>query len=52
MARVLEGLELGDLPDGTLARRWLRSSDIDGIPLVNEDLRRLLRAALDAAATA
>jgi len=42
-----EGMTLGERPARTNERRWLRKHDIDGVPLVNEALRALLRAALE-----
>jgi ADP-ribose pyrophosphatase YjhB (NUDIX family) len=41
---------LGDLPNRTRERRWLGSAAVDDVPLVSEDLRALLRRALDAGA--
>ncbi len=38
---------LGDLPKRPRERRWLRGDEVDDVPLVSEDLRALLRAALD-----
>ncbi|MBI5549543.1 MAG: NUDIX domain-containing protein [Deltaproteobacteria bacterium] len=44
---VPEGeLRVGNSPNRTLERVWLRSESVESIPLVNEDLRPLLRAAL------
>jgi ADP-ribose pyrophosphatase YjhB (NUDIX family) len=40
-------LTLGELPARTRERRWLRKEDLDGVPLVNEELRLLLRTALN-----
>lgn len=39
---------LGERPARTHERRWLRRSEVDGVPLVSEELRPLLHAALDA----
>ncbi len=39
---------LGDLPSRTRERRWLRATEVNDVPLVSEDLRALLREALDA----
>lgn len=41
---------LGDLPERTWERRWLRAAEVDDVPLVSEDLRALVRKALEAAA--
>ncbi|HVY28334.1 MAG TPA: NUDIX domain-containing protein [Polyangiaceae bacterium] len=38
---------LGHLPKRTRERRWLRPQEVDDVPLVNESLRPLLRAALE-----
>jgi 8-oxo-dGTP pyrophosphatase MutT (NUDIX family) len=38
---------LGKPPAGTLERRWLCRAELDGLPLVNEELRAILRSALD-----
>jgi 8-oxo-dGTP pyrophosphatase MutT (NUDIX family) len=46
-ARALGPLELGELPEKTLERRWLRRAEIAGVALVNEDLRAVLYSALD-----
>jgi 8-oxo-dGTP pyrophosphatase MutT (NUDIX family) len=40
--------ELGELPQRTRERRWLGSTELAAVPLVNEDLRPLLAAALRA----
>jgi 8-oxo-dGTP pyrophosphatase MutT (NUDIX family) len=45
-ARAPGGIILADLPEGARERRWLRAGEVDGIPLVNEGLRGVLRAAL------
>ena len=47
VARARGEPSLGDLPKRTHERRWLREQEVEGLPLVNEDLRPLLRAALD-----
>ncbi|MEZ4442359.1 MAG: NUDIX domain-containing protein [Polyangiaceae bacterium] len=47
VARPFGELKLDELPERTRERRWLRSHQVDELPLVNEDLRPLLRAALD-----
>ncbi len=36
-----------DLPPRTLERRWLGTADVADVPLVNEELRGILRAALN-----
>jgi hypothetical protein len=41
---------LGELPKRTRQRRWLRAAEVDDLPLVSEDLRPLLRRALDVGA--
>jgi 8-oxo-dGTP pyrophosphatase MutT (NUDIX family) len=38
---------LDEPPRGTRGRRWLCRADIEGLPLVNEELRMILRSALD-----
>lgn len=48
---AFESPMLGELPRGTLDRRWLRPWELSSAPLVSEDLRGLLRAALDYGAT-
>jgi 8-oxo-dGTP pyrophosphatase MutT (NUDIX family) len=40
------GGALGALPDRTRERRWVAADDLATLPLVNEELRGLLRAAL------
>ncbi len=47
VARALGELTLGDLPKRTWERCWLHAAEVDSAPLVSEDLRALLRAALD-----
>ena len=37
----------GVLPRRTRERRWLRAADVERVPLVNEDLRALLHAAME-----
>ena len=37
---------LGPLPERTRALRWIRAEEVAGLPLVNEDLRAMLAAAL------
>jgi 8-oxo-dGTP pyrophosphatase MutT (NUDIX family) len=46
VARAAGKPTLGDLPKKTLEQRWLRPGEVDSVPLVNEELRALLRAAL------
>jgi ADP-ribose pyrophosphatase YjhB (NUDIX family) len=50
VARALGEPTLGDLPKRTRQRRWLRAAEVDDAPLVSEDLRPLLRRALDVGA--
>lgn len=45
--RAPEVATLGDPPGGTLERRWLCRSELDPLPLVNEELRTIFRLALD-----
>ena len=40
------GIELGPSPAGVRERRWIRRDEVAGLPLVNEELRPLLAAAL------
>jgi hypothetical protein len=47
VARALGEPTLGELPNRTRQRRWLRAAEVDDVPLVSEDLRPLLRRALD-----
>lgn len=51
VARVHGESTLGDLPEHTRQRRWLRAAEVDELPLVSEDLRPLLRKALEPGAT-
>ncbi|MBN2193180.1 MAG: NUDIX domain-containing protein [Polyangiaceae bacterium] len=51
VARPLGEPTLGDLPKRTRERRWLRMGEVDSVPLVSEQLRPLLRKALDSGAT-
>jgi ADP-ribose pyrophosphatase YjhB (NUDIX family) len=44
--RPTSALDLGALPERTRERRWLRWGDIAEVPLVNEDLRTVLRDAM------
>lgn len=39
-------LVLGSLPERTRERRWVTAGELPALPLVNEDLRALLGAAL------
>jgi len=45
---VADGVRLGRLPARTHERRWVSAPEVAGLPLVNEDLRALLRGALEA----
>jgi 8-oxo-dGTP pyrophosphatase MutT (NUDIX family) len=47
LVHALDIPTLGKPPEGTLERRWLCRGELDGLPLVNEELRAILRAALD-----
>jgi ADP-ribose pyrophosphatase YjhB (NUDIX family) len=47
VARAIGEPTFCDLPTPTRQRRWLRASEVDGVPLVSEDLRPLLRRAID-----
>lgn len=51
LVRALGELHADGLPARTRERRWLRATEVDDVPLVNDDLRALLRKALDAGAT-
>jgi ADP-ribose pyrophosphatase YjhB (NUDIX family) len=43
-----EPLRFGSLPSGTRERRWIRRDEAESVPLVNEALRPILIAALEA----
>lgn len=50
LALALGEPTLGDLPKRTRQRRWVRPPEVDDVSLVSEDLRALLRRALDVGA--
>ena len=46
VARARKKPSFGELPKRTRERRWLRVHELDDVPLVSEELRELLRTAL------